>query len=247
MVDVADVWGSPRYLASADYLLRTHTLYEHCFIVMDGFLTRERVLDNGNRQIVGMHIPGDICGLAALSDGRAAYDTVALSSATCLPVARRWIWSIARESLELSHVVWNEMSREMALSDAWIVNLGQRPAAFRLGYFLCELEARLRAAGHATDDGFDWPGTQSDISAITGLSLVHVNRTLNKLRSDHLEVRGRRMRFRDVAKLRTAVDFDPAYLAIERHSLADILQSRIDVASRRDVAARPPLGLIPVQ
>ena len=248
MTNAGDEWDKPISLAPKHHLMRAQTTYEHCFIVLDGTLTRERLLDNGNRQIVGVHVPGDICGLAALSDGYALYDTIALSSVSCLPVTRRWISSIAQESLELSQVVWREMAREMALSDAWIVNLGQRPAYLRLGYFLCELEARLRAVGHATADGFYWPGTQADISAITGLSMVHVNRTLNRLRAETLESRGRHLKIHDVSKLRAAVQFDPAYLALDRQSLVDILHARIEhiKASRRDVAFRSS-NLSPVQ
>ena len=236
MIGTGNDWSRPRALASKDHLYRAHARYEHCFILLEGILIRERRLENGQRQIVGLHVPGDICGLAALLDGRVDHDTIALSPVSCIPVARRWISSIAADSEELSQALWWEMSRELAISAAWIVNLGQRPAYERLAYFLCELEARIRAAGHNTDAGFVFPGTQSDISAITGLSVVHVNRTLNRLRMENLRSGGHRLKFHDALRLRDIAAFDPAYLALDRKPLGKMLLARISDAdaSRRD-------------
>ena len=228
MTNAGRTWGRPQACASRGYLARAHQRHEQCFILLEGILIRQKLLDGGQRQIVGLNVPGDVCGLTALSDGYADHDMVALSPVSCLPVSRQWLMSTACESADLSQAVWRELARETAIAATWIVNLGQKPAYQRLAHFMCEVEARLRAARPGKDARYEWPGTQADISAATGLSLVHVNRTLRRLEDDRILSCGRRIKFLDVPRLRAVADFDPAYLALERETLGELLLSRID-------------------
>ena len=70
----------------------------------------------------------------------------------------------------------------------WIVNVGQRSARQRIAHLLCEMYLRLESVG--LTDGFacDLPLTQNDIAETTGLTAVHVNRTLQDLRRQGLIV-----------------------------------------------------------
>ncbi len=97
---------------------------------------------------------------------------------------------------------------------------------------MCEFAARLHAAGLATDAGFDWPGTQSDLAAANGMSLVHINKTLRRLEVERLVSCGRRTKWHDLAKLAIIANFDPSYLALDRETLGDMLMSRVGVAGR---------------
>ena len=221
-------WSRPVACGAGAYLAHARERHNHCYILLEGVLIREKLLDNERRQIVGLHVPGDVCGLSALSDGRADHDIVALSPASYVAVPRDWLSSCAQESADLLKAVWREMSREAAISAAWTVNIGQRSAYQRLAHFMCEVDARMRAAGHDTGAAFEWPGTQGDIGAATGLSLVHVNKTLRRLEAESLVSCGRPVKFKDVAKLGTIAGFDPGYLALDRESLGDMLLSHVD-------------------
>lgn len=201
---------------------------EHCYILLDGVLIQEKLIDRGRRQIVGLHVPGDMCGLSALSGDPSTHDLVALSPVSYLSVRCQWLSSLARESRDLLEAVWREMSREAAISAAWIANIGQRPAYERLAHLICEIDARLRTSGYNTNDGFKWRGTQADFGAATGLSVVHVNKTLRKLEADRLVSCGRYIKVHDAEKLSVVGGFDPAYLALDRESLGGMLLSRID-------------------
>jgi predicted transcriptional regulator len=55
--------------------------------------------------------------------------------------------------------------------------------------------------------------TQEQIADATGLTGVHVNRTLQALsKEDVMERAGREFRITDWGKMRKLADFDPAYL-----------------------------------
>ena len=68
----------------------------------------------------------------------------------------------------------------------WLVNLGTRRAPSRVAHLICGLLVRLRAVGLADFDSFDFPLTQVDLADTLGMSTVHMNRSLQDLRSAQL-------------------------------------------------------------
>ena len=102
---------------------------------------------------------------------------------------------------------------EAATARQWLASVGRRSCEERLAHLLCELLVRLAAAGRATDGGFELPLTQVDLADATGMTTVHVNRSLRSLRKRKLiDGKGRRIEVLDVAALRELAAFDPGYL-----------------------------------
>jgi CRP-like cAMP-binding protein len=87
----------------------------------------------------------------------------------------------------------------------------------RIAHLLCELYVRLKLVGLADDDGYALPLTQADVADATGLTPVHVNRMLRKLRNDELlTFRNGRVTIHDWEGLQRVAEFDPTYLHLER-------------------------------
>ena len=106
------------------------------------------------------------------------------------------------------------IAREMALS------LGQRPAISRMAHLFCELHVRLGIVGRTTDRMFEFPLTQRELSGCLGLTVVHVNRTLQELRRRRIiEAENRQVTILDKLALEALAEFDPNYLQLDRHSL----------------------------
>lgn len=81
---------------------------------------------------------------------------------------------------------------EMRLLDQ-VVRLGQQTAPERIASLMLELHNRLLQVRQADADSFPMPLTQEHLACTLGLSLVHVNRSLQQLRRmGLLEVRGGR-------------------------------------------------------
>ena len=78
---------------------------------------------------------------------------------------------------------WARLIDEAVLR-SWIVGLGRRTAFERTAHLMCELQVRLDAVGLAGDGFFPWPLTQDDLADTLGLTAVHVNRTLQRLRAE---------------------------------------------------------------
>ena len=65
------------------------------------------------------------------------------------------------------------------------MNLGQRDADHRMAHLCCEMLVRLQSVGLADDDSYEFPINHEVLRAALGISLVHVSRTLQRLREDH--------------------------------------------------------------
>jgi hypothetical protein len=99
----------------------------------------------------------------------------------------------------------------------WTMSLGQRTAFERMAHLLCEIFFRLRLAGLTRQAACDFPLTQADLADATGLSKVHVNRTLQELRSANLIVlKGKTLVVPDLERLMQAGLFNANYLHIDR-------------------------------
>jgi CRP-like cAMP-binding protein len=83
---------------------------------------------------------------------------------------------------------------------------------------MCELHVRMRNVGLVEDGSFHMPVTQEELADTLGITPVHVNRVLQRLKSDGLiELGGRTLKILDVEALRNACGFDPGYLHSDAH------------------------------
>ena len=85
-----------------------------------------------------------------------------------------------------------------------------------MAHLLCETLVRLTAVGLAEDHACELPITQSELADATGMTTVHVNRTLQDLRADGLiSLNAGRLKALDWEGLKRVGDFDPTYLHLE--------------------------------
>ncbi len=94
-----------------------------------------------------------------------------------------------------------------------LVGLGKRDSEIRMAHFLLELGAKLFLVGLGSRAGYACPLTQYHLADALGLSSVHVNRVLRKLRDDGLVTFQKgQVTFDNYDGLVRLADFDPAYL-----------------------------------
>ena len=185
--------------------------------VLDGWIALSKTLEDGERQIIDFGLPGDIV-TAVAADG----------TTSCLEIEALTEVSVAA----LTHADWERMQsaspalREMAdhlaaasnarLSER-MLRLGKGSAPVRIAYALLELCVRLRSIGQTQDHTFHLPLTQQHLGEFTGLSSVHVCRTLRRLSrqqiiqtEDHLDIK-----IIDLAALSDLAGISPDWLQAE--------------------------------
>lgn len=98
----------------------------------------------------------------------------------------------------------------------WLVNIGQRDAYERVAHLLSELWLRMKMVGLTTGNSFELPVTQIELGDTLGLTSVHVNRTLQRLRADGLiNLAQGRLHIPDVPRLMAVTKFEPNYLHLD--------------------------------
>lgn len=157
-------------------------------VLLSGWACRCRVLPDGRRQIFTFVVPGDAIGLCARPDPILQSTTIALTK-----VATADATALAEAAFERSSEfegLANAVSIAGLLDEAslldHIVRLGRQTAYERMAHLLLELRWRLSAVGLASDRRFPLPLTQEVLADALGLSIVHVNRTLQQLRREGL-------------------------------------------------------------
>jgi CRP-like cAMP-binding protein len=155
-------------------------------MVLAGILATSKSLTDGRRQIASMHIKGDWPDLLSLHLGRMDSDIQALTVAWVAFIDHSDIRRLCRVQPRIGDLFWKFTLIDAAVFRHWVVNVGQRAAEPRVAHLLCEYVTRAEYAALAEANRCELPITQSDLADATGMSTVHVNRTLQSLRARKL-------------------------------------------------------------
>ena len=189
---------------------------ESC-LVLTGFAGRSQTLREGQRQITALHVPGDFVDLHGYLLKVMDHSVVAIGPCEMGFVAHRHIREITEMTHHLTRLFWLSTVIDAAIQRTWITCLGRRSAEQHMAHLICELYIRLEAAGAASGLTFEFPMTQSQLGDVLGLSVVHVNRKLQELRSSNLLTwQGGRITILDLEGLMALSEFDATYLSLRQ-------------------------------
>lgn len=186
------------------------------FVLLEGMACRYRLRANRTRQILAYLVPGDFCDIDIGLVNRRDHAIASLSACRFGRMDFAALGDLVGEQAPVIKTLRQANLVDDATLREWLVNLGSRSAIERIAHLFLELLMRLRAIGLARDDGYDLPVSQLDLADSTGLSTVHVNRTLQDLKRQGLiELRSRILTIRNVQRLTTLAGFDPHYLSLD--------------------------------
>ena len=181
--------------------------------LISGYICRYMDDRDGHRQLVALHIPGDFVDLHAFPLKRLDHDVATLGPVEIGIFEHRTLSRIGEERPHLIRMLWYATLLDAAMHREWIFRLGRLGATGRVAHFFCELEARLAMVGMSDGHRFALPLTQADLAEATGLTGVHVNRTLRRLREDGLMTfRNGEVTIDDPQRLARLAEFQPDYL-----------------------------------
>lgn len=184
-----------------------------CCLIVEGFCVRSKTIADGKRQILSIHIPGDLPDLQTLYLATLDYDLVALSDCTLAFIGHSAMKELMGSELALGRLFWRDTLVDAVILREWIVNVGQRTAYYRLTHLIVELRERLRIIGRVVDSTFAMPLTQEQLGEAMGITSVHTNRILRQLRLDGvLEFQRGTVRIINERKLLALAGFDNRYL-----------------------------------
>lgn len=174
--------GELRVDAGTNILVDGHDA-AHLYTILDGWAIRLKYLPEGERQVLNFALPGDLIGLQSSLFGAMQHTVEALSDVRLCVLPRDRIFDLFAQSPSLAFdVTWLAAKEEVMLS-GHLVNIGQRSAFARMANLFAHLFERAERAGLTKGNRLALPLTQCDLADALGLSPVHTNKTLRKLRA----------------------------------------------------------------
>lgn len=184
-----------------------------CCLVVEGLVCRYKVLGAGQRQIMSLHLPGDIPDLQSLHLGVLDHSLGSLTAGRAAYLPHAAVREITDRFPNITAAFWRDTLIDASVTREWLAGVGRRTARQRVAHLICEVFVRSRALHLMEERLFELPVTQAELGDALGLSTVHVNRVLQDLRRDDLIIwRGKSILVQDWARLRLAGDFDAGYL-----------------------------------
>jgi len=189
-------------LAAREILIPTGKPHGSIYRLKSGWMSRSRVLSDGRQQIIMVFLPGDLLGLKTMLLDRQPDSIQCLGRATVQELGYEPALELARTDPDVSlRFMWQLAEDERRLHN-WVIALGRGSAIERIATLMLDFRGRLMQAGLGSGDQFHLPMTQEQIGDHLGLTLVHVNRTLKRLREDGiLTVRSGLVQIHDVEAL----------------------------------------------
>lgn len=180
-------------------------------VLTAGFAARYKLTAEGSRQITALHVPGDFVDLHAFMLKTMDHGIVALSTCRIVTVDHTDLLTLSHTAPHLTRLFW----LKTLVDREWIVAMGRRSKRAHLAHLICELFVRLRAVGLTEGNGFHFPLSQGEMADVLGLSLVHMNRTIQGLRRDGLiSWTNQTIEILKWDELAAIADFDETYLSL---------------------------------
>jgi CRP-like cAMP-binding protein len=185
----------------------------HSCVILEGFACRYKLLEDGRRQIMSFQIAGDMCDLHSFILQEMDHSIGTLTPCKVASIPHAALSDIMAKYPRVARALWRDTLIDAGVFREWMVGLGRRSSYGRIARLLCEVYVRCKAVGLAVDQSYPFPITQTALGDATGLSLVHVNRTLQQLRADGLiTFQAKTVTINDWEGLKRAAEFDPRYL-----------------------------------
>ena len=208
--------GSIAWAQRGEALCREGENSSHVLLVASGYVVAVKRTASGLQQNVALYVPNDIVDHESFTLGATRCSAVALTAVTFHKVPHDRLREVLEVDLAYSKAFWRYVAFHGALAQEWLLSLGRRSAYARTAHFLCEIIHRTSTPGSAGEVTCPMPLTQTELADTLGLSVVHVNRTLMRLRQEGLiRLRRGQIDVVDWPRFKNAAGFEPTYLEMQ--------------------------------
>ena len=210
---VLDLPHTVRTLKGHQFVVWDGDRPQHTCLLLSGFAIRQKLAGTGARQILSIHMKGDLIDLQNSLLGLADHNVQMITDGTVALIPVQAIANIAFRLPAVGLAMWYETLVEGSIFREWILNVGRRNAFTAIAHLLCEFAVRMEVAELGDTVSYDLPFTQEQLADAVALTSVHVNRTLMKLEElGHIRRSRRTIRIDDWQNLAKVADFNPRYL-----------------------------------
>jgi CRP/FNR family transcriptional regulator, anaerobic regulatory protein len=198
-----------------DTFLLQGTSSAHLYTVLNGWAFRYKMLPDGRRQILNYALPGDFVGLQGAVLNAMEHSVEALTDIVLCIFPRDRLWELHRGHPTLAFDLTWLAAREEQILGEHLLSVGRRSAIERIAFLLLHLFTRASQLGLTEGHAVRFPLTQQHIGDTLGMSLVHTNKTFQKLRrSGAVRWDRNELEIIDAAALGRIAQYDPTERAV---------------------------------
>lgn len=189
--------------------------HNYVYTVFQGWVVLYKSLSNGKRQILRVALPGDLIGLQVSPNAPMEHSAQAVTDVILCGFPRNELSELFDRSKHMATRLLEMCRRDLGVMQNHLLGVGQKSAIERVAYLCLELLYRFQTVSPDTAKltQMPLPLSQEDIGDVTGLTKIHVNRTLRALREQGLmEIHKKQLIIHNEAALIALCDFDPSVL-----------------------------------
>jgi len=206
MTDLEEIVTPAVRVAKGETLYRSGGRFTGLYAIRLGSFKTVLLADDGQEQVAGYHMPGEILGADGIGAGLHDSEAVALEDSEVCAISFDSLQELAREQQAVQQNLHRILSREIVRERKIMMMLGTMSAEQRLAAFLVDLSERYRVRGYSSSE-FVLRMTREEIGSYLGLKLETVSRLLSRFqREGLLQVQGRVVKLLDLTTLRQLVE-----------------------------------------
>jgi CRP/FNR family transcriptional regulator len=196
-----DIVERRKPVARGDRLFRLGDPLTAVYVAREGAFKSVSISEDGEEQVLGFHLAGELIGLDALGSGQHRCEGVALTAATICEIPYDDLSRVAAQIPSLQQQLFRVIGQSVDRDQDHLGILVRRQANERIALFLHSLGERYRNVGQP-DRLFQLPMSREDIARFLGLALETVSRGFTRLQDDGvIAVTGRRVEIVNAAEL----------------------------------------------
>lgn len=180
-----DIVKRSRPLHKGEYLFNSGENFSSIYAVRSGSIKTFTESEQGDEQITGLYLPGELIGLDAIHENQHPCSAIALETTSLCELPFNSLEDLSSQIPELHHQLFRIMSKEIAGDQSLLMLMAQKSADERLAAFLVNLSGRLKARNFSETE-FNLTMSRKDIGNYLGLTIETISRTFSRFQSEGL-------------------------------------------------------------
>lgn len=205
-----EIWQEHKTAKPRQNLYRADTHLEHVLVLCEGWAHRFVSLSGGHRMILSFLLPGDMMTATAPFSDRIGSSIQMITAGRHCLFRRDEVLGIL-SGTDSALMTWGHFIKTQQENlEQQLTDIGRRSAEERIARLVLGIVRRLRWSGSESKNEFSFPLTQQHIADATGLTPIHVSRTLNVFRQrEIMSLSHGHLVIHDQKRLHHAADLDP--------------------------------------
>ena len=174
-----------RPLRRGDVLFRQGEEFSSIYALRTGAIKTYSLSDNGDEQITGFHLAGELIGMSGMDSESHTVSAVALETTSVCEIPFDTLDELTAVLPQLRKQLMRLMSRELREDQEMMLLLSRKNADERIATLLINLSARFRARGYSARS-FRLAMSRNEIGNYLGLAVETVSRVFTRFQQQGL-------------------------------------------------------------